>query len=313
MNIDQLSYFTIVADEGSLHKAADRLFLTHQSLSRSLRALEEELGTQLLNRSKRGVSLTSDGKKIYYMAKRILNDIRTTKETLSIYTSLQSDLTVSSVIGMNPLFLTLIQKFKEKFPTISLKVNNSGSTHALEQLKEHKTDIVYCLLEKDQVEQLPSNFKVLEIFQDSLNVLLPMSHPLSKYEAVRIKDIVSYPLVLYGRDTDEVIDSPFSGFKDINPDEINISLVSDNRKVHFKTIASGAGVGFISSSIINSIDIIAELQDLGLTTRPILERIDKKVYSITTIESFEKKGDLITQFENLFSENMRLKQIEIYL
>lgn len=310
MNIDQLYYFTVVVDSGSLHKGADSLFLTHQCLSRSIRALEQELNVQLLYRSTSGVSLTSDGKKIYYMSKRILNDIRATKQTLSVNNNFQNDLTITSVIGMNPLFLALIQKFKERFPAISLKVNNSASSHAIEQLKRQKTDLIYCLLKDDQVTQLPSFFKILGAFEDSLHVLLPISHPLVKYKTVSVKDIVKYPLVLYGRDNDDALESPFLDFKEISTENINVSLISDNRKVHFRAIASGTGIGFISSSIINSIVIISELQDLGLTTRPISEKINKQVYSITTTELFEKNSELITHFQQLFSENMMLTQIK---
>src|SRR5258706_12303888 len=62
MNLRQLQYFVAIADEGSFTRAAERLLVAQPSLSQQLKALEQELGGQLLERLPNGVRLTAAGK-----------------------------------------------------------------------------------------------------------------------------------------------------------------------------------------------------------------------------------------------------------
>lgn len=61
MTLQQLKYFIEVANCGSINKAAERLFIAQPSLSNALRELETEIGLELLTRTPRGISLTTDG------------------------------------------------------------------------------------------------------------------------------------------------------------------------------------------------------------------------------------------------------------
>ena len=61
MELRVLRYFLTVAKEQSFTKAADQLHITQPTLSRQLKALEEELGTVLLNRGGHSITLTEDG------------------------------------------------------------------------------------------------------------------------------------------------------------------------------------------------------------------------------------------------------------
>ena len=59
MELRVLKYFTVVASEGGITKAAERLFITQSTLSRQIAELEEEVGSPLLVRTNRSVSLTA--------------------------------------------------------------------------------------------------------------------------------------------------------------------------------------------------------------------------------------------------------------
>ena len=58
MNLKQLEYFVAIAEEGQITAAARRLHISQPPLSYELRELERELGTQLVRRGPRGVTLT---------------------------------------------------------------------------------------------------------------------------------------------------------------------------------------------------------------------------------------------------------------
>ena len=76
MKKDQLKNFVEVADCGSINKAAEKLYISQPSLSRSIHALEEEMGRKLFIRSNRGITLTPTGNLLYYYARSILNQFR---------------------------------------------------------------------------------------------------------------------------------------------------------------------------------------------------------------------------------------------
>lgn len=72
MELEQLRIFTAVADEGSFTGAAQRLYISHSTVSRAVSALEEELGVRLVERDNRFLGLTGAGGTLLEEANRIL-------------------------------------------------------------------------------------------------------------------------------------------------------------------------------------------------------------------------------------------------
>ena len=68
----QLEYFVRIVEEKSFTKAAEKLFISQPALSKSIRALEAELGVTLFKRDPRELSLTSEGENVYCYAVDIL-------------------------------------------------------------------------------------------------------------------------------------------------------------------------------------------------------------------------------------------------
>src|ERR1051325_6476137 len=76
MELRHLRYFVAVAEAGNLSAAAKRKLHTSQpSLSRQIRDLEEEVGTELLTRSTRGIELTPAGRTFLYHARLVLSQV----------------------------------------------------------------------------------------------------------------------------------------------------------------------------------------------------------------------------------------------
>ena len=71
MRIQQLAYLDKIVETGSINEAAKQLYLTQPSLSNAIKELEEEVGIQLLIRSKLGVTLTEDGREFMIYARQI--------------------------------------------------------------------------------------------------------------------------------------------------------------------------------------------------------------------------------------------------
>ncbi len=75
MSLDQLRYFVTVAEVGTTRAAATRLHVSQPPLSRQIRALEDELGVALFDRSARGMELRPEGRVLLAHARAILEAV----------------------------------------------------------------------------------------------------------------------------------------------------------------------------------------------------------------------------------------------
>ena len=83
----QLEYFVRIVEEKSFTKAAEKLFISQPALSKSIRALEAELGVTLFKRDPRELSLTSEGENVYCYAVDILNYWQSRKGFSAVWAS----------------------------------------------------------------------------------------------------------------------------------------------------------------------------------------------------------------------------------
>ena len=107
MRLEQLIYFVELAKCRSLHKAADHLFIAHQSLYTSMQNLEKEMGTALFVRSKSGMTLTPNGEKFLETAQNILGQIHQLKMDFSL-SQLANASDTNLTILISPIFDSII-------------------------------------------------------------------------------------------------------------------------------------------------------------------------------------------------------------
>lgn len=75
VDLKQIQYFVTCAQAGSFSRAAENLYTTQPSVSKVIKAMEEEMNIRLFERYAKGIGLTSDGERIYYYAKLVLDNI----------------------------------------------------------------------------------------------------------------------------------------------------------------------------------------------------------------------------------------------
>lgn len=143
MELDQLKTFLTVAELGTFSRAAIRLSSTQPMLSRKIKLLESELGTELFHRTGRGVVLSEGGKLLEQYARGILDTAESAKTAIQ---ALGASPVGQITIGMpssiaTVLAIELVQEFRRAFPNVTLKVMGGYSGHVLEWLTTARLDV----------------------------------------------------------------------------------------------------------------------------------------------------------------------------
>ncbi|RCK49896.1 LysR family transcriptional regulator [Thalassospira profundimaris] len=143
MDIKQLRSFIHIAELGSLSRAADRLNLSQPALSRQLNLLEENLNTQLLERTGRGVKLTEAGRILAERARVILGDLARLEADIS---ERRDHITGHVNIGLPPsagIVITgaLVEAVRDRYPELSLSIAEDLTGDIQEGLLSGRLDV----------------------------------------------------------------------------------------------------------------------------------------------------------------------------
>jgi DNA-binding transcriptional LysR family regulator len=124
MNFTNISYFLVIAEEGSVSSAARKLFVSQQSLSEQLKKMENEIGTPLFQRGNHHLTLTPAGECFYYSCKGITdmyNSVLT--DIKDITENRKSRITVAVPTSYVPAYLAeFITVFQKNHPEYELVV-----------------------------------------------------------------------------------------------------------------------------------------------------------------------------------------------
>jgi len=204
MDFHHLKYFTEVARHKSFSKAARHLHISQSAISRTIKALEEELGVTLFLRNAKAVELTDAGTLFLNHAKRNVFMFEHLKTDFENEFKLEQG---SIHLGLPPItdskvFARLIGEFKKKYPQIDVELYEYGSKKVEIAVQEGLTDVgIICTEPKD-------NYESLFLLHDPVCALLPATHPLAAKEMVSLKELANDSFVLYRDDFnlhDEII------------------------------------------------------------------------------------------------------------
>ena len=182
MSIQKYQVFLHVMEAGSVSRAAEDMGLTQSAVSHALSSLEEEFGFKLLTRSRAGVRLSSEGKRILPAIRDILSAEERLRETVSSIHGLSTGtIRVASFSSVAVHWLpAMLKAFQEQYPQIRFKLLN-GDYHDVEQwLEEGAVDLGFVSLPT----RAPG--KVTPLMEDRLLVILPKDHPLASLDSFPI-------------------------------------------------------------------------------------------------------------------------------
>ncbi|UCS93641.1 LysR family transcriptional regulator [Echinicola marina] len=201
MELRQLKYFLVLAEELHFHRAADKLFIVQPALSKQIKLLEEELGISLLKRDKRNVKLTEAGKYFKTEAKAILDQLELVKShTRLVQEGQKGEIRIGYVGSCIHTFLPdMLSDLHEAHPYILTYLNEMTSSAQLEAIQNGELDIAFLR------NPFPSpNLNHQPVFRESFALVLPENHPLNENNLEDIHQLANEEFILPTRSDGEL-------------------------------------------------------------------------------------------------------------
>ena len=206
MELRHLRYFVAVAEALSFTKAAEKLNTSQPSLTRQIRDLEDELGVQLLHRTKQKVGLTDEGRFFLAEAKRLLALAAATVESVRRLHS--GEVRALNVGYVSNLFSDLLPKtlaaFHQTFPTVAVNLFDLSCGEQFHALEEGKLDLGFVGLHEPIARR---GLEFLKIASYKTVVALPKDNPLASLATVELKALA--PMFFIG-----MSEASYPGYRD---------------------------------------------------------------------------------------------------
>lgn len=144
MNLNHLRHLIAIAEHQSFRKAADALFLTQPALSRSIQALEQELGVRLIDRQGRRNALTAYGALAAERARRIVQEVKELERGVEL---LRSGELGSLAVGFGPtpaavLMQPFLARMASRHPKVQVHIARGSVDLLVEALRREAVDVI---------------------------------------------------------------------------------------------------------------------------------------------------------------------------
>ena len=194
MNIElrHLRYFVAVAEEASFTAAANRVHVAQQVLSTQIRQLEDAVGSQLLNRTSRGATLTPAGTAFLDAAREVLADLdRGVTAARNAARIVAGKLSVGLGPGCeNETRTRLLTAFETAYPEVDVRMQTFDMTQPSAGLLDHSSDVALL-----RPPVAAPGIELVTVRSEPRVFVLPVGHPLSGRDELWLADVAGLPFV----------------------------------------------------------------------------------------------------------------------
>lgn len=194
MTLAQLRHFVVLAELGAFVQAAKALYLTQPALTRSIQALEDELGGRLFDRLGRRIALTPFGAEVLQRARRLVADAESLKQTgKGLHAGLIGTLRIGLSSGPGALLSTpLMLHMAGHHPKLQLQISRGNTAVLIDALREQHLDAA--VLDLRSVRPA-ADLEIAQTFELAAGFLVRPEHPLmQRGRPVGIEDVLAYPV-----------------------------------------------------------------------------------------------------------------------
>lgn len=246
MNLNQLELLRILQETNyNQSKAAEKLNVVQSAASRQLQLFEEELGAPLFERhGKRVLGLTPFGERVMEQVGRISQAKKNIDSIANDFRDNRNGaLNIATTHTQAKYFLPKpVQKFREKFPGITIYMVQSSPADLIQHLHHHKADIAICT---ERLNEEDDKLVIKSCYEWQHVAVVPRHHALAQGD-ITLGRLASFPILTYspgftGRSTIE------KAFKKAGK-ELDITLSAADSDIIKTYVRLGLGVGIIAGT-----------------------------------------------------------------
>ena len=271
MELRQLRYFVAVAEELHFRRAAERLHMSQPPMINQIRMLEEELGCELLARTRRRVEMTPAGTAFLRDARAVLADLdRAAHNARRIHQGQTGTLRVSFAgSALLSLVPRVVQRLSVTHPAIDIELHERSTSDQIQALAAGTTDLGLAPLPVGDAD-----VEIEVLVREPTVAAVPASHPLARARELTLGLLAEYPFVLFPRDQ-----AP--GYHDLLMTSVTsagtpprvIQQASETQTI-IGLVAAGVGVSLVPASV-------QQLALDGVAYRPVSGAPDTELAALT--------------------------------
>ncbi len=295
--LQQLRGFCYAAQFGNISKAAERMNLTHSTVSIQIKTLEEDFKIKLFERNGPNIKITTDGERLLKLSLPYIEGIDNLqlefKKELKIEKRTEFHIATNST-GLNFILPKIMKKYLNANKDINITIHYAEYHEALKKLKSGEVELA--LLPKREHLPFPDYSEYLPVFFHEVSLITQLNHPLAGRKNLSVEEISRYPLTLPAEDL-RVIPDLYNIFPKNNIDKkLRIKFV--NWETTRKYIEQGLVIS-ISSDV-----IISDEEDTLMATslKHLFPKISYGYVSLKNKELPEKINNLIEASRDIYSE-----------
>lgn len=267
MKLKQLKQFKVLAEIEHYARASESLGISQSYLSTSIKDLEDEIGFTLFDRNNRNVSLTRKGaifleyvtKSMDLLDEGIKYIKETGKKTSAVNVGMLPE--VPGLLGPS-IFSDMDIYHEDKKIKLNIKKISNNSKDLFNDLKNYKLDVIFATIDNIKFEEKVIDYSktyssnpsktlnsliLVPLLNQKFVLLVNKNHPLAKYESVRMRQVLDYPLIKYSDNT-SLNDYMDNLLKFTNNRIYEHSYIVDTYELAAGLAASGFGVAIVPDS-----------------------------------------------------------------
>lgn len=197
MKLNQLRYICAVHKYGSISKAAKKLYISQPTLSIAIKDLENELGIQLLNRGKMGISFTDAGNVMVEEATNILSRVDVLTAKMRSISGKKREIRVGFSAAMSKpivsMLLRYIDEFEVQHPKCKIHLMERVYNRQFDDLDAGITDLAF----GKGLKTLDAHLGYIPLLKSEPKLCVGAMHPLARRDVVDIKDFIDEEILTF--------------------------------------------------------------------------------------------------------------------
>lgn len=250
MDLRHLRYFTAVAEAGHMTRAAAALGIQQPPLSQQIKAIEAELGLQLLRRHPKGVTLTAGGRALLAEAQRLLADVQAMRERMArIARGEQGRLAVgfTSSAAAHAFTPQALRECRRRYPGIELDLSEDHAAALTEAVAAGR---LHCAFLRVPVAR-PPGLCFVTLLEEPVVVAMPADHALASRpgRALPLQALAGERLLLVRKPGAPGLYANLLALCQRAGVEVTVAAEVDRMMSNLNLVAAGVGISVVPASM----------------------------------------------------------------